>query len=425
MIDASLGMGRTNSQLSYYIIPKSMRQSFLAILLLALFITACGMPLPTPTPTASPSSTATATRAMTTTAPTPAPTATSRPTDPPTARPVEQPTDLPTLTPSPVPTNTPVPAQLLQLMTGGCCDSPDWYSDSETILYIDKPNANAPTGIYSVKTTAPEKTALWNKLVAFYTSDFAYAQVPESAGTRLIRIADGKEIRVPNGGRRVSFSPDRTRVVWSETRDTYPIEDRVSNIMLSNIDFDAEGPLTATVSTPEPVTQFLRGGVSGWLDNHRLLLSGRLSLETEDNTTFVYDLDTGKRTILFSGERMRLTGISRAATWLSYTDVDDPDPTRSGLWVIRPDGTGNKKLSMYGSAQWRNDSHLLIVPFDVGASTHAFYDYNVETDETRRVTPPSRPFKIGDGDWAVSPDGSKVVFVNAKDNNLWLWKLPE
>jgi Tol biopolymer transport system component len=303
--------------------------------------------------------------------------------------------------------------------------SPSWYSDSQTILYIDKPNANAPAGIYSVNINAPEKTALWNKLIAFYTRQFDYAQIPERAGTRLIRMSDGKEIRVPNGGRDVSFSPDRTRVVWTETRDTFPIEDRVSNIMLATIDFDAEGPVTATVGTPERVTQFLRGGVSSWLDNNRLLMNGRLSKDTEDSTTFVYDLTTGKQTNLFSGERARLAGVSRNGTWLAYTNVNDTDAARNGLWVIRTDGTGSKQLKMYGPIQWRDDTHLVIAPFEIGAPTHVFYDYNVETDETRRLTPASQPFKIADGDWAVSPDGNKIVFVNAKDNNLWVWRLGE
>jgi len=34
------------------------------------------------------------------------------------------------------------------------------------------------------------------------------------------------------------------------------------------------------------------------------------------------------------------------------------------------------------------------------------------------------PFKIANNDWAVSPDGSQLVFLSARDRNLWLVKLP-
>ena len=243
------------------------------------------------------------------------------------------------------------------------------------------------------------------------------AQIPEQAGTRLIRESDDKEIRIKNGGRSVSLSPDRTQMVWTETRDTFPIENRVSNIMLAPLDFDGAGAGPA-----KRLTQVLRGGVSGWLDDHRLLLNGRLSRDTEESTTFVYDLTTGKQTTLFAAERSRLATVSRDGSWLAYSIVNDADATRNGLWVIRTDGTGSKKLDRFGAAQWRDDSHLVIAPFEMNAATHAFYEYDAETGSTRRLTPPDMPFKIAGGDWAISPDGAKIVFVNAADNNLWLWK---
>ncbi len=403
-----------------------MRQ--LIFLLFILLFAACAAPAPaaTPTNTANPPTLAQTRAPAQTTAPPPGnaqsqnivATATLPPTQRPTARPPLPPSDTPAPTPLPSPTRA--SAQLIQLMDGACCSSPGWFSDSETILFIDKPNADAPTGMYAVNLNAPMQSKLWNERIAFYTREFDYAQIPEAAGTRLIRTTDGKEIRIKNGGRTVTFSPDRTRVVWTETRETFPIENRVSSIMLAPIDFDGTG-----VGEAERVLQILRGGVSGWLDNHRLLVNGRLARDTEDSTTFVYDLDTGKQTVMFTAERSRLTTISRGGTWLAFVIVNDKDATRDGLWVIRTDGTNAKKLELFGAAQWRNDTHLIIAPFALNAPTHAFYDYDVETGATQRLTPATQPFKITSGDWAVSPDGQKIVFVNAADNNLWLWKFSE
>jgi hypothetical protein len=32
---------------------------------------------------------------------------------------------------------------------------------------------------------------------------------------------------------------------------------------------------------------------------------------------------------------------------------------------------------------------------------------------------------IAGGDWALSPDGTRLVFVSALDHNLWVLELPE
>src|SRR5581483_4872164 len=61
-------------------------------------------------------------------------------------------------------------------------------------------------------------------------------------------------------------------------------------------------------------------------------------------------------------------------------------------------------------------------PIAMYAPSHAFVEYDAESGASRRLTPESQPFKIASGDWAVSPDGKKIVFVNAADNNLWVWE---
>ena len=34
------------------------------------------------------------------------------------------------------------------------------------------------------------------------------------------------------------------------------------------------------------------------------------------------------------------------------------------------------------------------------------------------------PFKIASGDWAVSSDGRRIVFLTARDRNIWTVTLP-
>lgn len=344
----------------------------------------------------------------------------------PTSAPAERATDVPSATPEPIgtptpaPTATPVPAQFTQLTDGGCCVSPGWLPDSESIVFIDKPQADTPVGMYRVRLDMPLQSVLWNQRIASYTPEFDYAQIPEQAGTRLVRVSDGQEWRIKTGGRSVQISPDRTRIVWTETRETFPIENRLSNIMLANLDG----------SEPKRILQVLRGGVSGWLDDNRLLMNGRASRDTFDTTQFVYDLRDESRVEIARSERIRITAPSPDGSWIVYGITNDPDAGKNGLWLARTDGTETRKLDFFGPVQWRDATRLIYVPFEPGEAqsntkqTHAFFEYDVTTGEARRLTPPDEPFTIASGDWDVSPDGKKIVLVNAADNNLWLWQFP-
>lgn len=391
-----------------------MRQSFFLFSIFFL-ITACAAPAPMPTPpapTAAPRPTLLAQSTIarpTETRVANAPASSASLTATPNALPTNRPTDEPTLEP----TATPVPARFTQLMDGGCCVNPGWLPDSQSIVFIDKPQADAPAGMYRVNVAEPNASALWSERIAFYTRDFEYAQIPEPVGTRLIRTSNGQEWRIKNGGRSVQISPDRTRIVWTETRETFPLENRVSNIMLANLDG----------SDAKPILQVLRGGVSGWLDENRLLVNGRASRESFDTTLFVYDLRDESRVEIARAERIRLTAPSPDGNWIAYALTNEPNAARSGLWLARADGTETRKLDFFGPVQWRDAAHLIYAPFAMDVA-HAFFEYDVETDESRRLTPPDQPFTIASGDWSVSPDGKKIVLVNAADNNLWLWQLP-
>jgi len=55
-----------------------------------------------------------------------------------------------------------------------------------------------------------------------------------------------------------------------------------------------------------------------------------------------------------------------------------------------------------------------------------FWQLDVNTLTATRLTDPAQtPFTIANGDWAVSPDGHYVAFVENKDRNIWVLTLPE
>ena len=336
-------------------------------------------------------------------------------------------TPSPNFTPTPAPTPTIVPtlpatstptATLKQLTTGGCCVQPFWSPDSKQVLFIDKPDAKSPVGIYAVDVDAPNTPKLWREQIAFYTNDLQYAETFADPYTLIERVSDGKRWKVQTGGRVVSLSPDRTRGVWSESPNTFPIENRVTNIMLVTLAADGK-------SSTRVLTTVLRGGAAGWLDDQQLLMTGRLSRTSNVVTLFVYSLADGSKQELVQSERLRGTSLSRGGAWLAYTIAFDKDAAQDGLWLVRTDGTSRKKMDFFGAFQWRDHQRLVYIPLQPGATSNILYEYDAETNSMRQLTDPqTASFKIANGDWAISPDGNKVVFVNADDQNLWLIDLP-
>ena len=67
---------------------------------------------------------------------------------------------------------------------------------------------------------------------------------------------------------------------------------------------------------------------------------------------------------------------------------------------------------------------LLVVPFRPEAVSHELWELDINAGEARRLTDPdATPFKIANGDWAVSPDGRHVAFLDSRDRNIWLLTL--
>jgi Tol biopolymer transport system component len=398
-------------------------------LVLILAITACSRddppaeptssPLP-PTPTTSPSATPPPARQ------TPRPTATQRP---PTATPAPPPTftPSPTATTAPTATATPTPA-LRRLTTGGCCTQPFWSPDSQQVLFIDQPSPDAPLGIWGVALAPPGATPqLRTGRIAFYSADLSYV-VTYNQGETVIERLDGplsetvvQRWTVPSGGRSISLSPGLMRIAWQVSNDDAPSERRVSEVWVANFD-GTEARAVATLP---------RGGLSGWVSDDVLLLTGRESLDSE--VTVVYTLalsdEAHDTTVeLVRAGRPRSYTLSPDRRWLVYYITFADDPAENGLWLVRTDGTEQRQLApeLFGAYQWRDAHRLVIIPYRPEAVYHELWEYDVETGQVRHLTDPGvTPFKVANGDWHVSPDGSHVAFVEDDDRNIWVLTLVE
>lgn len=333
-------------------------------------------------------------------------------------------TPAPTRTPLPSPTPAPV---LRRLTDGECCAGPSWTADSKTVVYIDKPGDSAPTAYYGLDVTqANPRPQVFRDRIASYTGDFKYIVTRGDGVATIERVEDGATFRINTGrcgttpptGCNVTLSPDRTKVIWSVTAQaTGPFEQRQTRIWLANLDGSDARVIGNWLST--------RAGASWFPDSQRLLLSGRPSLDSQELALAVMNLADGGVKEIVRGERIQRGALSPDGQWLLYTVAFHDDPAQNGAWLIRTDGTERRKLDWWGPSAWRAPGKLLYIPQAEAADAHTFYEYDVATGKSRALTDPKlTPFKIGFGDWSLSPDGKKVVFVNAEDRNLWLLELP-
>ena len=345
----------------------------------------------------------------------PAPPATTAPTQSPTA--TASPIQSPTATASPRPTLTPTP-ELRPLTTGGCCVQPGWSPDSRQVLFIDKPSAGDPAGIYAVDImTGAQKPPQMTGRIGIYSPDRSLVAYPDNSMTIVERPGTGEKWALSNVGQ-VTFAPDNLHLAWTDDPDTTsPYDRRRSDVYVANLDGTGSSRIARVYG----------GGLAGWLPGgSRIMYQGRPSLDVHERTLTVVDLASGAATNLVTAERISGVSASKDGSWVAYYIAFDELKSRSGIWVQRTDGSGARKLELWGAYQWRDDSHLLVIPMrKAGQAAFEVWEVDAASGASRKLTDAATtPLQILNGDWRVSPGGRYVVYVNSADRNLWLLSLP-
>ncbi|MEW5959907.1 MAG: hypothetical protein AB1801_19470 [Chloroflexota bacterium] len=353
------------------------------------------------------------------------------------ASPVPLPAETPTAAPPPAPTATPAPTvtpsptaapALRQLTGGGCCVQPFFSPDGQQVLFIDKPSAHDPAGIYGIdlqnSTLEPQNSLptprLVNQTIGFRSPDWSIVAAIDGNLVRFTDETSGQSWTIDTGGNWPYFSPAGSQILWVASDREGPYDRRQSDLWLADLDG----------SQRQLLLSLYGGGVAGWFpDGRRLLLLGKDNPAEERRTLFIYDLDSKQRTNLLSHKRIRDAAISPGGSWVVFfLSMVDDEPLENGIWVVSADGTSPQKLDVpgFGAFRWRDDTTLLYIP--MRASTYEsmqLWAVDMETHQSRPITDPARLyFSISNGDWDVSPDGRRVVFVSSADQNIWLLTLP-
>lgn len=347
---------------------------------------------------------------LVTATPRPSPTATMVP-------PTSTPTPLPA---SPTPTSSPASStplsssapQLRRLTTGGCCTQIFWSSDSQQIRFIDAPPPNGPAGIWSVDVADPASDPmLVTQELGYYTDDMEFRLIPGDETTTIVRVADGERWTVPADGF-ASISPNRTRIAWDESDRGRPWQNRNSELWVANFDG----------SDARQIDALHDSHVIGWVNDDVLLLEGEESRDADEELVYTYALDSGLTTEIARAENFRDVAVSPHGAWIAYYVIFSEEPDQNGLWLASTDGTDRRRMPVeFGAYQWRDSERLILIPFRPEAEFHVLWELDMTTGEMTQLTDLAEtPIKIANADWAVSPDGRYVAYVDSRGDNIWM-----
>ena len=290
----------------------------------------------------------------------------------------------------------------------GCCSGAWWHPSDPTRLYAIDGSPNQRAAVFE-----------WN--VEDNTSFNLIAQAPppllSADGTHQVervddqvvvrRLSDNTEWVVETQNTLPSFSADSSRLLWtiSSESGTPDDDDDTTEIWIS----DTSGENARMIGSRD-------GASAAWLDGSRLLVTIR-----EETATIVgiYDTSTDISYVLGTWDRLRNMTIAPGGGRLMFYVTFQDNETVNGIYIIETQPNAQpQKIDWFGAWRWRDADSVFYIPFEPAADRQKLHYYDVTTGENRPILDES--FLIANGDWSVSPDGSRIAFWNALDMSLWL-----
>ncbi|MBK8023310.1 MAG: M23 family metallopeptidase [Chloroflexi bacterium] len=304
----------------------------------------------------------------------------------------------------------PQTASLRTLTFAGCCAGAWWSPERADRLFTIDGAPNQRGAIFYWDVVEPQGFGLQSEAPPPFTSaDGTVAIAPLNEQEFALRRADGSESVVNTGGSFPSLSADNSKLLTQLSGISTSIDVPADTmIRVANAD-GSEARVVATVP----------GGSARWLDDHRLLVILRRELMTSIS---VIDATSGATFDLGAWERVRSLSIAPGGGRLMFYTNSQSDPPSSGVYTIETrEGAAPQRLSWFGSWRWRDADSVYYLPFEPDAGGHTLRVTHVPSGEDRALTDPAvQPFLVANGDWSVSPDGTRIAFLNARDMTTWL-----
>lgn len=290
-------------------------------------------------------------------------------------------------------------------------------TDLDALFLIDEApeGEEAPAAVYRQPLDGAERTLVEPAPPTTVSPDGTVTVRHLGSGNmEVTRLTDGSRWEVWTGSF-PTVSPDGSRLLWEVVNgELLPGQSQPPSVefWVSNLD----GNLRRQV-------QRLSGGYSMWLDSHRLLLVKRI-VWTADTQFFLLDIDAPDAAPILLGTfpYARDIQVAPGGAHLAFLMPFQEDPNASGIYILQTQpGAAPQKLSFFGAYRWRDDQSLYTLSYDAATDVHALGVYDLATGEHRTLTDPAAlPIRVANGEWRVSPDGTRISYVDPTDYALYL-----
>ncbi|MEO0564425.1 MAG: M23 family metallopeptidase, partial [Chloroflexota bacterium] len=320
--------------------------------------------------------------------------------------------------PNPIPARTAPPLSpdntffARRLTENGCCALPIWDAGDGDTFYVMDGAPGAVASVFQWSVTNPSGGTLMRPAPLPYQSPHGVYDIePFVNNTAKIRTSD-YEATINTGGRIPTMNPTNTNLLWADSSDVVvPGQQRpTTTIFVSGTD----GADTREIFAAP-------GADAQWLDDTRVLLSIRN--ERRETSLFVYDLPSGSTLNLGAFRELRGLSVSPGGRYVTFYLSWQDDLTRNGVHLIdtQSDAPASTVLPWFGAWRWRDTDTLYYIPFEPDAPFHTLRHYNVTTgDDFVLATPATTPFIVANGYWEVSADGTRILFQDALDKNIYV-----
>ncbi|GGO21977.1 hypothetical protein [Deinococcus humi] len=296
------------------------------------------------------------------------------------------------------------------VLSGECCPGTVWTPDSKALLFLDGPPARASTGFYEVAATGGTVTRRFSS-VAYFSPRLRWAVRPSTGETTVLeRLVDGKRFTLPTYGADVTWNDDETRLAYTRSDTSGNYDRRATRVFVA----DAFG-------SPRAVATLYGGGVSGWVDDDTLLLSGKSAPGNRDRDLFTLNLRNGAKKTLRTALGFRGISLSPDGKRVLYT-ISFDSAARNGLWLQATAGGSPTEINDYGAYRWRDAGRFLLIPLKSAGDAHVLRQYDVKANGWNTLG--DLGHQVRQGDWNISPDGKLLSFLSARDGNVRVLTLP-
>ncbi|WP_226342641.1 hypothetical protein [Deinococcus sp. AJ005] len=296
------------------------------------------------------------------------------------------------------------------VLSGECCPGTVWTPDSGALLFLDGPTARPSTGFYQVAATGGEVTRRFSS-IAYFSPKLRWAVRPGSGETTVLeRLVDGKRFTLPTFGADVTWNDAETRLAYTRSDTSGNYDRRATRVFVA----DAFG-------SPRTVATLYGGGISGWVDDDTLLLSGKSAPGNRDRDLLTLNIRSGVKKTLRTALGFRGISLSPNGAQVLYT-ISFDSAARNGLWLQSTSGSTPTEINDYGAYRWRDAGRFLLMPLKTDGGAHVLRQYDVKVNAWNTLG--DLGDQVRQGDWNVSPDGKLLNFLSAKDGNVRVVTLP-